>query len=107
MSKTIQFAVALAAVVLMAGAVGFAQSSGEAIYKAKCQSCHGAEGTPNPGIAKMMGVKPVSDPSVKSLSEAQMIADTTNGKGKMPAFKGKLTDAQIKASVDYFRTFAK
>ncbi|MGA3334883.1 MAG: cytochrome c [Terracidiphilus sp.] len=107
MSKTIQFAVALAAVVLMAGAVGFAQSSGEAIYKAKCQSCHGAEGTPNPGIAKAMGVKPASDPSVKSLSEAQMIADTTNGKGKMPAFKGKLTDAQIKDSVAYFRTFAK
>jgi len=107
MSRTIRSLVALAAVVLLAGAVGFAQSSGEATYKAKCQSCHGAEGTPNPGIAKMMGVKPVSDPSVKSLSEAQMIADTTNGKGKMPAFKGKLTDAQIKASVDYFRTFAK
>ena len=28
-----------------------------------------------------------------------MIAVTTNGKGKMPAFKGKLTDAQIKDSV--------
>ena len=76
---------------------------GSGTYKAKCQSCHGAEGTPNPGIAKMMGVKPVSDPSVKSLSEATMIADTTNGKGKMPAFKGKLTDAQIKDSVAYFR----
>ncbi len=91
----------------MAGAVGFAQTSGEAIYKAKCQSCHGAEGTPNPGIAKMMGVKPVTDPSVKSLSEQQMIADTSNGKGKMPAFKGKLTDAQIKDSVAYFRSLAK
>jgi mono/diheme cytochrome c family protein len=85
----------------------FAQSSGADIYKAKCQSCHGAEGTPNPGIAKMMGVKPVSDPSVKSLSEGQMIADTANGKGKMTAFKGKLTDAEIKASVDYFRSLAK
>jgi mono/diheme cytochrome c family protein len=85
----------------------FAQSSGADIYKAKCQSCHGAEGTPNPGIAKMMGVKPVSDPSVKSLSEATMIADTTNGKGKMPAFKGKITDAQIKDSVEYFRSLAK
>ncbi len=71
MSKTIQSAVALAAVVLMAGAVGFAQSSGEATYKAKCQSCHGAQGVPNPGIAKAMGVKPASDPSVKSLSEAR------------------------------------
>jgi mono/diheme cytochrome c family protein len=107
MSKTIQSAVALTAVVLMAGAVGFAQSSGEAVYKTKCQSCHGAQGVPNPGIAKAMGVKPASDPSVKSLSEAQMITDTTNGKGKMPAFKGKITDAQIKDSVDYFRSLAK
>jgi len=107
MSRTIRSLVALAAVVLLAGAVGFAQSSGEATYKAKCQSCHGAEGVPNPGIAKAMGVKPASDPSVKSLSEAQMIAVTTDGKGKMPAYKGKLSDAEIKASVDYFRTFAK
>ncbi len=107
MSKTIRSGVALAAVILLAGAVSFAQSSGEAIYKSKCQSCHGAEGTPNPGIAKAMGVKPASDPSVKSMTEAQMIAATANGKGKMTAFKGKITDAQIKDSVDYFRTFAK
>jgi len=106
MSKSIRIYSALAAVILMAGAVSFAQS-GEATYKAKCQSCHGAEGTPNPGIAKAMGVKPVSDPSIKSMSEAQMIAVTTNGKGKMPAYKGKLTDSQIKDSVDYFRTLAK
>jgi mono/diheme cytochrome c family protein len=107
MSKTIRMQSALAAVILLSGAVGFAQTSGDATYKAKCQSCHGAQGVPNPGIAKAMGVKPASDPSVKSLSEAQMITDTTNGKGKMPAFKGKLSDAEIKASVDYFRTLAK
>ena len=107
MSKTIRMQSALAAVILLSGAVGFAQTSGEATYKAKCQSCHGAQGVPNPGIANAMGVKPASDPSVKSLSEAQMVIDTTNGKGKMPAFKGKLSDAEIKASVDYFRTLAK
>jgi mono/diheme cytochrome c family protein len=106
MRKTIRFQVALAAVVLLAGAVGFAQS-GEATYKAKCQSCHGAAGVPNPGIAKMMGVKPATDPAVKSSSEAKMITVTTNGEGKMPAFKGKLSDSEIKASVEYFRTFAK
>ena len=107
MSRTIRSLAALAAVVLLAGAVSFAQSSGEATYKAKCQSCHGAEGTPNPGIAKAMGVKPASDPSVKSMTEAEMVAITTDGKGKMPAYKGKLTDGQIKDAVDYFRTFAK
>jgi cytochrome c6 len=107
MIRTIRFQGALAAVLFMAGAVSFAQSSGEATYKAKCQSCHGAEGTPNPGIAKMMGVKPVSDPSLKSMTEAQMIAITASGKAKMPAYKGKLTDAQIKDSVDYFRSLAR
>jgi mono/diheme cytochrome c family protein len=107
MSKTIRMQSALAAIILLSGAMGFAQTSGEATYKAKCQSCHGAQGVPNPGIASAMGVKPASDPSVKSLSEAQMITDTTNGKGKMPAFKSKLSDAEIKASVDYFRTLAK
>jgi cytochrome c6 len=106
MSKIIRISSALAAIILLSGAVGFAQS-GEATYKAKCQSCHGAQGVPNPGIAKAMGVKPVSDPSVKSMSEAEMIAITTNGKGKMPAYKGKLSDAEIKASVDYFRSLAK
>lgn len=108
MNRMIRSTVALAATILMAGAVSFAQSSGEAVYKLKCQSCHGAQGTPNPGIAKAMGVKPASDPAVKAESEAQMIAFTANGKGaKMPAFKGKITDAEIKASVEYFRSLAK
>ena len=106
MSKTIRFQVALAAVILLAGAVSFAQS-GEATYKTKCASCHGSAGVPSPGIAKAMGVKPATDPSVKSKTEAQMIAATTDGMGKMAAFKGKITDAQIKDAVDYFRTFAK
>jgi mono/diheme cytochrome c family protein len=54
-----------------------------------------------------MNVKPITDPAVKNLTEAQMIASTANGKGKMQPFKGKITDAQIKDSVDYFRTFIK
>ena len=36
-----------------------------------------------------------------------MIAAVKNGKGKMKAFSGKLTDAQIKDSVVYFRSLAK
>jgi len=106
MSKTIRMQSALAAVLLLSGAVSFAQT-GEATYKAKCQSCHGAQGIQNPGIAKAMGVRPASDPAVKAESAAQMIAITANGKGKMPAFKSKLSDAEIKASVDYFRSLEK
>lgn len=104
MRKTNRFQGALAAVVLLAGAMSFAQS-GEATYKAKCQSCHGATGVPSPAMAKAMGVKPIAE--VKGTAEAKMIAITANGEGKMPAFKSKLTDAQIKDSVSYFRSLAK
>jgi len=107
MIKSIRFVLASAAVVLLAGAMSFAQSSGEATYKAKCASCHGVAGIPAPGIAKGMGVKAASDPAVKSKSEAQMIEITKRGAGKMPAYAGKVTDDQIKAAVNYYRTFAK
>ena len=84
-----------------------AQDSGADVYKAKCASCHGASGMADTGAGKAMKVKPATDPDVKKMSEDEMIGVTTNGQGKMPAYKGKLTDAQIKDSVEYFRTFAK
>ena len=105
-SKT-QTGLVLAAALLLAASTAFAQSAGESVYKTKCSMCHGLQGTPNAGIAKNMGTRAASDPAVKAMTAAQMIAITTDGKGKMPAFKGKLTDAQIKESVDYFRSFAK
>jgi len=88
----------------LAGSMGFAQSAGEAVYKANCQSCHGSTGTPSPGIAKAMGVKAASDPEMKKLSLDEEIAAVKNGKGKMKPFSGKLTDQQIKDSVTYYRS---
>lgn len=105
MKKSMRSQLVLALMVAVAGAVGFAQSTGEAVYKANCQSCHGSAGTPSPGIAKMMGVKPATDPDYKKTSEADMIAAVKNGKGKMKPFASKLTDAQIKDAVTYFRSF--
>ena len=52
-----------------------------------------------------MKVKPISDPDVKKLSEAQMVDAVSKGMGKMQPYKDKLTDAQIKDVVAYFRTF--
>jgi mono/diheme cytochrome c family protein len=85
----------------------FAQSSGEAIYKAKCQACHGADGAGDTVVGKVIGVKPLSDPEVKKYTVPDMIEIVSNGKNKMQSFKDKLTAAQIKASVEYFRTFIK
>jgi mono/diheme cytochrome c family protein len=101
MTKTFRSQVVLAVVVSLASAVGFAQS-GEATYKAKCAACHGATGTPSAGMAKMMGIKAASDPDIKKLSEAQMVAVVKAGKGKMKPIAG-LTDAQIKDVVAFYR----
>jgi mono/diheme cytochrome c family protein len=49
----------------------------------------------------------VNDPEVKATSEADMIKVTTDGKGKMPAYKGKLTDEQIKDAVAFYRSLGK
>ena len=103
MTKMMRSLLVLTAAASLAGSMAFADS-GEATYKAKCASCHGSAGTPSPGMAKMMGVKPVSDPSVKAMTAAEMEAVVKSGKGKMPTFKDKLTDAQIKDVVTYFRS---
>lgn len=84
-----------------------AQGSGAEVYKAKCQMCHGPDGLANSGAGKAMKVKPANDPEVKKLSEAQMVDAVRKGMGKMQPYQGKLTDAQIKESVAYFRTFVK
>jgi mono/diheme cytochrome c family protein len=101
MNKTIRSQVVLAVVLSLASAVCFAES-GEATYKAKCAMCHGATGTPSAGMAKMMGIKPVSDPAIKKLTVEQMVAAVKNGKGKMKPVAG-LSDAQIKEAVLYYR----
>jgi mono/diheme cytochrome c family protein len=102
MTKIMRSILMLTVAVSLAGTLAFADS-GEATYKAKCVTCHGSAGTPSPGIAKMLGVKPASDPSVKSMSVAEMEAVVKNGKGKMKPVAG-LTDAQIKDVVTYFRS---
>ncbi|HUI83308.1 MAG TPA: cytochrome c [Candidatus Binatia bacterium] len=73
-------------------------------YKAKCQGCHGPGGIPSEGMAKSMGLKPLGGPDVQKMSDSDLTAAITNGKGKMPGFKGKLTDAQISDLVKYIRT---
>lgn len=97
--------ITLAAVLAMAAVPVFAQ--GADTYKAKCQMCHGAAGLADTGAGKAMHVKPVTDADVQKQSEAQMIDAVTNGSGKMQAFKGKLSDAEIKDAVSYFRSFIK
>jgi len=79
-------------------------ADGAAVFKAKCAMCHGADGSGSTGMGKSMGLKPLSGPDVQTMSDADLTALVSNGKGKMPAYKGKLSDDEISAVVKYVRT---
>ena len=102
MKNMIRSTFVLAAVATVAGVMSFAQD-GAALYKSKCQACHGAAGTPSPAMAKMMGIKPTSDPAMQALSADQVAAAVKNGKGKMKPIAG-LSDAEVKAVSAFFKT---
>jgi mono/diheme cytochrome c family protein len=80
---------------------------GAAIYKAKCASCHGADGTGQTAMGKSMKLRDLGSAEVQKQSDADLYKVTADGKGKMPAYKAKLSDAEIKALVAHMRTFAK
>jgi cytochrome c6 len=94
--------IALLSLVFALAMSPIAAADAKADYTAKCASCHGADGSKS-----MMGAKPLNGADVQGMSDADLNAAITNGKGKMPAYKGKLTDDQIKDLVKYVRSLKK
>jgi len=83
-----------------------AQTSAADNYKAKCQMCHGATGLADTPAGKSLKAHPFNSPDIAKLSDEELAAVIRNGKNKMPAYKGKLTDAEINDLVKFIRTFA-
>ena len=81
--------------------------SGADTYTSKCQMCHAADGSGNSPAGKAMKTPSLLAPETVGKSDADLIALTKNGKAKMPAYAGKLTDSQIKDVVTYIRTLQK
>src|ERR1035437_5887673 len=95
-SKAMLTLVAMAAMSLMAFADG-----GE-IYKAKCASCHGADGAG--AMAKKMGSRDLNSADFQKTSDADIQTVIAKGKGKMPGYDGKLSKDDITAVTKYLRT---
>jgi mono/diheme cytochrome c family protein len=72
---------------------------GSAVYASNCSSCHGPRGEGGSGPKLAGGAVVVRFPN-----EQDEIAIVTNGKGSMPAWRNRLTAAQIQAVVEYTRT---
>lgn len=76
-----------------------------ALWGQHCASCHGKDGSGNTAMGKKLGVKDYT--KEQSFSDAEATNVITNGKGKMKAYKGKLSDADVKALVAYVRSLKK
>jgi cytochrome c6 len=77
-----------------------------ATYKAKCAMCHGPDGKGS-AMGQKMGVHDFTSADVQKETDAQLTEIISGGKGKMPAYKGKLSDSEIKDLVGYIRSLGK
>ncbi len=97
-------AVAVAAVVVALALAGCSSggeaqpTTGKGIYEANCATCHGVDGQGGVGPA-LAGVVADKYPNIED-----QIAVVTNGKGRMPSWRGDLTPKEIRKVVEYTRT---
>jgi mono/diheme cytochrome c family protein len=91
--------------ILMAAPVVLAD--GAATYKAKCAMCHGPDGAGQTSMGKNLKLRDLRSAEVQKQTDAELVKWIADGKGKMPAYKGKLTPAEIDALVAFIRTMKK
>lgn len=96
----------LACGVMAMGSASAVAQDAAATYKGKCAMCHGADGKGSPTGLKM-GAHDFTSADVQKETDAQLTEVISKGKGKMPAYAGKLKDTEITDLVAYIRGLAK
>ena len=84
-------------------AVAASAKAGEAVFGTRCKTCHGADGTGNPAIAKMFKVtmKPLAEQT-----DAEVKTAVTAGVGKMKPIAGVSAD-DLDNVIAYIHTLKK
>ncbi len=102
--KQLLIRLAVIAALLALGAAGaYAQDDAAALYKSKCQVCHGPDGKGS-AVGQKIGVKDFHSPEVAKMSDHELFDITKKGKEKMPGYDKKLTDDQIKGLIKFIRS---
>ena len=76
---------------------GLSASSPRTLYVQNCVRCHGGNGKAETALGKKMDASDISG----GVTTSKIIRTITNGKGHMPSFKKRLTQAQIAAIAGY------
>jgi mono/diheme cytochrome c family protein len=105
MKTILRASVAVVALALLTSTYTFAD--GAADFKVKCAMCHGAHGAGDTVMGKNLNIRDLGSADVQKQSDEELTTIIAKGKGKMPAYDGKLSKDQIGNLVKYIRTLKK
>jgi cytochrome c6 len=100
------FAVATALAGALALPVSAHAQNASDLYKSKCSTCHGADGT-GTAMGKKLGALDFHSAEVRKMSDAALVNTITNGRDKMPSFGKSLKAEDIQGLVAFIRTLQK
>jgi cytochrome c6 len=103
MRKRMAWVMLVSLVLMTAAAAAGGDTSGQTLYDQKCAMCHGKDGVAKKGVGD--GSANLNDPAwQKGTSVDAIVKLTTEGKGKMKGYEGKLTDDEMKLIAEYILT---
>ena len=106
MKNTIASSVLLLMIASAAGAVA-QNTPAKDLFATKCAMCHGPDGSARTTMGKNLKIRDFHSADVQKQSDADLKTVITKGKGKMPAFDGKLKGEQIAQLLGYIRQIGK
>src|SRR6266498_4547214 len=78
------------------------------VFAKNCATCHGKDGKAKTFKAKLNHARNLTDPEWQtSVTDERLFNSITNGRGHMPAWGKKLTEAEINSLVAYVRKLKK
>lgn len=81
-------------------------SDAKTIFDAKCSSCHGKDGRGKTFKGKLIHARNLTDVKWQNdVTDERLFNSISNGRGKMPDFKKKLSEQEIDQLVAYVRHF--
>ncbi len=77
---------------------------GSSIFESKCFACHGKDAKGQTAMGKTLKIRDLHSAEVQKQTKEELTKIIEDGKGKMPAYKGKLSKDQINDLVDYIKS---
>jgi len=84
-------------------ALAFA-ADGAALYKSKCATCHGPDGSGQTTVGKSMKIRDLRSAEVQKQTDVELTKVISGGKGKMPAYGKQMSTPDIEALIAHIRT---